>query len=156
MQDTCLLTMDGPKILHTTEKVSLQHKCTVTHTCRLACGPFIFLHFSFFVRCCVNNSLNISLGWIWTGVRTCVRSPAMHMATGFTKLRLLACPFSYSQSAGPARDADGRIPVSKTKFPSGFKNLTSYIHSKGLKIGIYTAVSHWTCGGYVIWHSFSC
>lgn len=148
--------MDGPKILHTTEKVSLQHKCTVTHTCRLACGPFFFLHFSFFVRCCVNNSLNISLGWIWTGVRTCVRSPAMHMATGFTKLRLLACPFSYSQSAGPARDADGRIPVSKTKFPSGFKNLTSYIHSKGLKIGIYTAVSHWTCGGYVIWHSFSC
>ena len=150
MQDTCLLTMDGPKILHTTEKVSLQHKCTVTHTCRLACGPFFFLHFSFFVRCCVNNSLNISLGWIWTGVRTCVRSPAMHMATRFTKLRLLACPFSYSQSAGPARDADGRIPVSKTKFPSGFKNLTSYIHSKGLKIGIYTAVSHWTCGGYVI------
>eukprot|EP00729_Bicosta_minor_P010193 gene10193-25212_t len=49
---------------------------------------------------------------------------------------------------GPARDADGRIPVSKIKFPSGFKNLTSYIHSKGLKIGIYTAVSHWTCGGY--------
>ena len=22
------------------------------------------------------------------------------------------------------------------------------VHSKGLKIGIYTAVSHWTCGGF--------
>eukprot|EP00040_Diaphanoeca_grandis_P042491 m.265138 g.265138 ORF g.265138 m.265138 type:complete len:461 (-) comp60128_c0_seq1:287-1669(-) len=49
---------------------------------------------------------------------------------------------------GPARLPDGTIPVSKVKFPSGFKNLTDYVHSKGLKIGIYTAVSHWTCGGY--------
>ena len=133
--------------------------CSTSAHAHLPLGMWSLLFssfFFFFVRCCVNNSLNISLGWIWTGVRTCVRSPAMHMATRFTKLRLLACPFSYSQSAGPARDADGRIPVSKTKFPSGFKNLTSYIHSKGLKIGIYTAVSHWTCGGYVIWHSFSC
>jgi len=50
--------------------------------------------------------------------------------------------------SGPARLPDGTIPVSSEKFPSGFKNLTGYIHSKGLKIGIYTAVSHWTCGGY--------
>eukprot|EP01051_Picozoa_sp_SAG22_P019674 SAG22_NODE_3708_length_1564_cov_1.243686_3_plen_215_part_00 len=49
---------------------------------------------------------------------------------------------------GPARLSDGTIPVSAKKFPSGFKNLTDYVHSLGLKIGIYTGVSHWTCGGY--------
>ena len=35
-----------------------------------------------------------------------------------------------------ARLSDGTIPVSDKKFPSGFKNLTDYVHSKGLKIGI--------------------
>ena len=55
---------------------------------------------------------------------------------------------AHYKHAGPARLADGTIPVSQKKFPSGFKNLTDYVHSKGLKIGIYTAVSHWTCGGY--------
>ena len=37
---------------------------------------------------------------------------------------------------GAARLGDGIIPVSDKKFPSGFKNLTDYVHSKGLKIGI--------------------
>ena len=55
---------------------------------------------------------------------------------------------AHYKHAGPARLADGTIPVSKKKFPSGFKNLTDYVHSKGLRIGIYTAVSHWTCGGF--------
>lgn len=35
-----------------------------------------------------------------------------------------------------ARLSDGTIPVSDKKFPSGFRNLTDYVHSKGLKIGI--------------------
>jgi len=55
---------------------------------------------------------------------------------------------AHARQAGPARLPDGTIPVSKKKFPSGFKNLTDYVHTLGLKIGIYTAVSHWTCGGY--------
>eukprot|EP00047_Mylnosiga_fluctuans_P015312 m.45174 g.45174 ORF g.45174 m.45174 type:complete len:436 (-) comp5862_c0_seq2:55-1362(-) len=46
------------------------------------------------------------------------------------------------------RDADGRIPIDQSKFPGGFKPLTDYVHSLGLKIGIYTAVSARTCGGY--------
>jgi len=55
---------------------------------------------------------------------------------------------AHYKGKGPARLSDGTIPVSKKKFPSGFKNLTDYVHSKGLRIGIYTAVSHWTCGGF--------
>lgn len=55
---------------------------------------------------------------------------------------------AHYKGKGPARLSDGTIPVSAEKFPSGFKNLTEYVHAKGLKIGIYTAVSHWTCGGF--------
>lgn len=48
-----------------------------------------------------------------------------------------------------ARDAEGNIPVDRSKFPSGFQNLTAHVHSLGLLIGIYTSVSATTCGGYV-------
>jgi alpha-galactosidase len=35
------------------------------------------------------------------------------------------------------RDASGRQQADPVKFPSGILNLASYIHSAGLKIGIY-------------------
>eukprot|EP00042_Codosiga_hollandica_P029947 m.169308 g.169308 ORF g.169308 m.169308 type:complete len:430 (-) comp53220_c0_seq4:169-1458(-) len=51
--------------------------------------------------------------------------------------------------AQPApRDANNQIQVNTTKFPGGFQPLTEYVHSKGLLIGIYTAVSNTTCGGF--------
>jgi alpha-galactosidase len=43
------------------------------------------------------------------------------------------------------RDPEGNILVDKTKFPSGIKALADYIHSKGLKFGIYTDVGTMTC-----------
>ena len=52
------------------------------------------------------------------------------------------------------RDKDGRLIADPKKFPSGIKALSDYIHSLGLKFGIYTApgVSSCTCrtgsGGY--------
>jgi len=46
------------------------------------------------------------------------------------------------------RDAASRIQVDPKKFPNGMKALTDYVHSLSLKIGIYTAVSATTCGGY--------
>jgi alpha-galactosidase len=46
------------------------------------------------------------------------------------------------------RDSDGRIVPDPNKFPSGMKSLADYVHSKGLKIGIYTASSARTCAGY--------
>lgn len=47
-----------------------------------------------------------------------------------------------------ARDNSGRIQVDVNKFPHGMKWLADQIHGLGLKIGIYTAVSHTTCGGF--------
>jgi alpha-galactosidase len=45
------------------------------------------------------------------------------------------------------RDADGNIVVDAEKFPSGIKALADYIHSKGLKFGVYTDVGTKTCAG---------
>jgi alpha-galactosidase len=46
-----------------------------------------------------------------------------------------------------ARDAQGFIQPDKEHFPSGMKALGDYIHSKGLKFGIYSDVGAKTCGG---------
>ena len=44
------------------------------------------------------------------------------------------------------RDAEGNILTNK-KFPN-MKALADYVHSKGLKIGIYSSPGPFTCGGY--------
>ncbi|MBV5349427.1 alpha-galactosidase [bacterium] len=49
--------------------------------------------------------------------------------------------------AREGRDADGRLLVNPEKFPSGMKAIGDYIHSKGLKFGIYTAPGEGTCYG---------
>lgn len=47
-----------------------------------------------------------------------------------------------------ARDDQGNIVVNKDKFPSGIKALADYVHSKGLKFGIYSDAGYATCGGF--------
>src|SRR4051794_39585205 len=47
---------------------------------------------------------------------------------------------------GP-RDASGFITADPQKFPSGIKTLADYVHSKGLKFGIYSDAGRLTCGG---------
>lgn len=44
------------------------------------------------------------------------------------------------------RDSLGYLLEDKTKFPSGMKYLSDYIHSKGLKSGIYSDAGRDTCG----------
>jgi alpha-galactosidase len=44
----------------------------------------------------------------------------------------------------PERTADGHVIVSPS-FPSGMKNLGDYLHSKGLKFGIYSSAGTMTC-----------
>ena len=45
------------------------------------------------------------------------------------------------------RDENGFIQVDSKRFPSGIKALSDYVHSKGLKIGIYSDAGDKTCGG---------
>jgi len=43
------------------------------------------------------------------------------------------------------RDENGEIVVDKDRFPHGMKYLSDYIHSKGLKFGIYSCAGTKTC-----------
>jgi alpha-galactosidase len=45
------------------------------------------------------------------------------------------------------RDSLGFIQPDPQRFPSGMKSLADYIHSKGLKFGIYSDAGWKTCGG---------
>jgi alpha-galactosidase len=45
------------------------------------------------------------------------------------------------------RDSAGNIIADSVKFPGGIKALADYIHSKGLKFGIYTCAGTKTCAG---------
>jgi len=46
------------------------------------------------------------------------------------------------------RDSNGVMIPDPAKFPYGMANLADYIHSKGLKAGIYTDVAYRTCANY--------
>lgn len=46
------------------------------------------------------------------------------------------------------RDSDGRLVADPVRFPNGIKKLADYVHSKGLKLGIYEDFGIKTCGGY--------
>ena len=46
-----------------------------------------------------------------------------------------------------SRDENGEIVVDKDRFPHGMKYLADYVHSKGLKFGIYSCAGTKTCAG---------
>ncbi|ESO05122.1 hypothetical protein HELRODRAFT_111560 [Helobdella robusta] len=46
------------------------------------------------------------------------------------------------------RDVKGRLQPDAARFPQGMKPLADYIHSKGLKFGLYEDVGAKTCAGY--------
>ncbi|KAJ8708282.1 hypothetical protein PYW07_010407 [Mythimna separata] len=46
------------------------------------------------------------------------------------------------------RDENGRLVADKRRFPRGMKFIADYIHSKGLKFGMYTNIADITCMQY--------
>lgn len=46
------------------------------------------------------------------------------------------------------RDAEGRLVPDPEKFPAGMKDLADYVHSKGLKFGMYSCAGTKTCARY--------
>ena len=63
-------------------------------------------------------------------------------------LRTLGYSFVCTDDAwmGP-RGADGVVTSDPTRFAGGIKNLTDYIHARGLRFGIYSAASSVVCSG---------
>jgi len=47
-----------------------------------------------------------------------------------------------------SRDTEGRLQADNDRFPHGIKWLASYMHARGLKLGIYTDYGTSTCEGY--------
>jgi alpha-galactosidase len=52
------------------------------------------------------------------------------------------------------RDATNHLFPDPKRFPNGMKALADYIHSKGLKLGIYSDAAEYTCGGVTASYGF--
>ena len=52
------------------------------------------------------------------------------------------------------RDCHNNIIPDPKKFPHGIKALADYVHSKGLKLGIYSDAAQLTCGGWTASYGF--
>ncbi|XP_006869178.1 PREDICTED: alpha-galactosidase A [Chrysochloris asiatica] len=46
------------------------------------------------------------------------------------------------------RNSKGKLQADPKRFPGGIERLAHYVHSKGLKLGIYADVGNKTCAGY--------
>ncbi len=46
------------------------------------------------------------------------------------------------------RDEKGKLVADPEKFPEGMKSVADYVHSKGLKFGMYSCCGTHTCAGY--------
>ena len=65
---------------------------------------------------------------------------------GHTSTWTIAGKCGRNRPAEERRDADGQIRTN-AKFPD-MKALADYIHSKGLRAGLYSSPGPSTCGGY--------
>src|SRR5438093_439186 len=100
------------------------------------------------------NGASPTMGWnSWNAfgcrglTETLVRQTADAMvssgllAAGYNTVTLDDCWSAVS------RDASGNLTNDPAKFPSGMKALGDYIHSRGLKYGIYASIGTATCTG---------
>jgi alpha-galactosidase len=52
------------------------------------------------------------------------------------------------------RDKNGNLVADPKKFPDGMKEFADYVHSKGLKLGLYNCAGTKTCAGYPGSHGY--
>eukprot|EP01097_Dermamoeba_algensis_P000029 TRINITY_DN100_c0_g1_i1.p1 TRINITY_DN100_c0_g1~~TRINITY_DN100_c0_g1_i1.p1 ORF type:complete len:407 (-),score=64.62 TRINITY_DN100_c0_g1_i1:21-1241(-) len=129
------------------------------HVFFILCAFFLQLH-------CLDNGLALTppMGWnTWNhfGCNVdCTRDPSNCISESLIKQTADALVSSGLASTGyqyvniddcwlaNTRDQNGRLQPDPARFPSGIKNLADYVHSKGLKFGIYEDWGTKTCGGY--------
>lgn len=96
--------------------------------------------------------LTPALGWnSWNAFGLSVNDQRVKVAANQMAEKLSSHGWTYINIddgwEAPERAADGRI-VTNQKFPD-MKGLTSYVHSLGLRMGIYSSPGPRTCGGYL-------
>ena len=103
----------------------------------------------------LNTGLTLTPPMGWNGYNHFLR--AVTAATVEAEARALvssgmkAAGYTYVNLDGgwdlPRRDARGRLQPDPRKFPQGIKPLADYVHSLGLKFGIYTSAGAQNCAG---------
>ncbi len=66
---------------------------------------------------------------------------------GYEFVNLDDCWARPQNSPEGSRDENGNLVPDPVRFPNGIKAVADYVHSKGLKIGIYTSAGTRTCNG---------
>lgn len=95
-------------------------------------------------------ALTPPMGWsTWYGLRCNFKDADLReMADRMTANGLRAAGYDHlnvDDCWAAGRDAAGNLTVDQQRFPAGLKALGEYIHSKGLKFGLYTSAGTTTC-----------
>lgn len=100
-----------------------------------------------------NNSTAPMMGWAsWNNYGTAINEQIIKaqadamIATGLNEAGYTFINTDDGFFGG--RDEQGKLVAHKTRFPNGMKSLADYIHSKGLKAGIYSDAGLNTCASY--------
>jgi alpha-galactosidase len=94
------------------------------------------------------------MGWnSWNTFGTDINEKlVMEIADAFEKYNLKDAGYEYivldDGWMARERDADLKLVPDPVKFPNGLKVVADYVHSKGLKFGIYSCAGATTCAGY--------
>ncbi len=93
------------------------------------------------------------MGWSsWNNYRVNINEKVIRsQADEMVKLGLVKAGYTYlnmDDGYFGGRDNKGNLIHHPKRFPSGMKHLADYIHSKGLKAGIYTDAGINTCASY--------
>jgi alpha-galactosidase len=96
------------------------------------------------------------LGWnTWCaigecGLDLCTDAQIRQTADAFISTGMAAVGYEWivlDDCWHPTRDSAGVLVPLKSSFPNGMKTISDYVHSKGLKFGLYTSVGTTTCRG---------
>eukprot|EP00047_Mylnosiga_fluctuans_P005731 m.242349 g.242349 ORF g.242349 m.242349 type:complete len:400 (+) comp14019_c0_seq1:32-1231(+) len=116
--------------------------------CAAVAALFVLTH-------ALNNGVGLTpaMGYnTWNDFR-CSGITADHVkmvADKFIELNLPSVGYEYvniDDCWATSRGSDGRLVPDPTNFPNGMKAVADYVHSKGLKFGIYTDRGTSTCDG---------
>lgn len=94
------------------------------------------------------------MGWnSWNTFATNINEKmVMEMADAMVNLGLKDAGYEYilldDGWMDTVRDARGDLVPHPKKFPNGIKVVADYVHSKGLKFGLYNCAGNKTCAGY--------
>lgn len=93
------------------------------------------------------------MGWAsWNNYRVNISEQIIKSQTdALVRLKLNSCGYNYiniDDGFFGGRDAEGQILSHQKRFPRGMKYMSDYIHSKGLKAGIYSDAGINTCASY--------